>query len=135
MKYIELFENLNPQAIAQCDEIVSPDIRFKDPFNDLRGIALFKRMLFKTLEDVSEAKFIILDQACSEKHHYVRWDFAGSVKGLGKLKFTGMSELTYDDQKRVCEHIDHWDSVEQFYEKLPFLGWQIRYIKKRLLVS
>ncbi|SCA56557.1 conserved hypothetical protein [Candidatus Terasakiella magnetica] len=135
MKYIELFEKLTPEAIANCDEIINPDIRFKDPFNDIRGIDLFKRMMFKTLEDVQQPQFHIVDQACSETRHYVRWDFEGRVKGLGLLNLTGMSEITYDEDKRVIEHIDHWDASEQLYEKLPVLGWPITCIKKRLQVS
>jgi steroid Delta-isomerase len=135
MKYNELFENLSPETIENCGEVVSADIRFKDPFNDIRGLVLFKRMLFKTLEDVSDPKFTILDQAHSDFRHYVRWDFEGSVKGLGKLNLSGMSEISYDDHGLVCEHIDHWDAAEQLYEKLPLLGWPISLIKKRLQVS
>ncbi len=135
MKYIELFENLTPEAIANCEDIVSENIRFKDPFNDIRGIELFKRMLFKTLEDVHNPKFHIIDQACSDSRHYIRWDFEGRVKGLGALNLTGMSEITYDEDKLVCEHIDHWDASEQLYEKLPVLGWPITCLKKRLQVS
>ena len=135
MKYIELFENLTPETIANCDEIINPDIRFKDPFNDIRGIELFKRMMFKTLKEVRNPQFHILDQACSEKRHYVRWDFEGSVAGFGKLSLIGMSEIAYDENKRVIEHIDHWDASEQFYEKLPVLGWPITCLKKRLQVS
>ena len=135
MKYIELFENLTQETIANCEQVVSADIRFKDPFNDLKGIELFRRMLFKTLEDVRDPKFHIQDQACSDSRHYIRWDFDGYVKGLGQLHLTGMSEITYDDDGRVCEHIDHWDASEQLYEKLPVLGWPITCLKKRLQVS
>lgn len=135
MKYIELFENLSEETIANCDEVVSKDIRFKDPFNDLHGIDLFRRMLFKTLEEVRDPKFTILDQACSDSRHYVRWDFSGRVKGLGALTFTGMSEIRYDEEQKVVEHIDHWDASEQFYEKLPVLGWPITCLKRRLQVS
>lgn len=135
MRYIELFENLSPEEIEKCDDYVNPNIRFKDPFNDIRGIVLFKKMMLKTLQDVQQPKFHILDQACSEKRHYVRWDFDGRVKGLGLLSFSGMSELTYDGQNRVVEHIDHWDASEQLYEKLPVLGWPITCLKKRLQVS
>ncbi|NVJ92656.1 MAG: nuclear transport factor 2 family protein [Methylocystaceae bacterium] len=135
MNYLDLFENLNADTIAKCDEVVSPDIRFKDPFNDIHGIVLFRKMLLKTLNEVENPKFNIIDQAHSETRHYVRWDFDGRVKGLGALHFTGMSEIRYDDQKLVCEHIDHWDASEQLYEKLPLLGWPITCFKKRLQVS
>jgi hypothetical protein len=32
----------------------------------------------------------------------------------------------------VAEHIDHWDSGEQFYRRLPVLGWLIGLVRKRL---
>lgn len=135
MKYIELFENISPELIANCEQVASADIHFKDPFNDFVGIDPFKRLLFKALKDVKNPKFTVVDQACSHSRHYVRWDFSGCVRGLGDWQFSGMSELSYNAEGLVCEHIDHWDASEYFFEKIPVFGWPISCVKKRLQVS
>jgi steroid delta-isomerase len=45
---------------------------------------------------------------------------------------TGMSEIHFAPDGRISEHIDHWDSGGQFYERIPVLGWLIRLVRKRL---
>jgi len=135
MSYLDLFENLSMETINDCDAFVHPDIHFKDPFNDFRGIQPFKTMLKATLHDVKDLRFTIVDQACSESgRHYVRWEFYGTVKILGPWNITGMSELLYDDQKRVIEHIDFWDASEYFYDRLPVIRWPLNLIKSQLRV-
>ncbi len=135
MNYLDIFENLSPHALNDLEEVVSPHVRFKDPFNDVIGLHALRAILEKTLDEVHNPKFTILDQARSDTCHYVRWEFTGSVKALGAIAFSGMSEIRYDESNRVCEHIDHWDASEQFYAKLPLLGWLLGFVKKRLQVS
>ena len=45
-----------------------------------------------------------------------------------------MSEVIFNEQGMVIEHIDYWDSGEQFYEKIPIIGGLLRIIKNRLKV-
>ncbi|MDV7341273.1 nuclear transport factor 2 family protein [Terasakiella sp. A23] len=135
MKYIELFESLSPDRIEACGDFVSPDIQFTDPFNDICGIDAFKRLLYKTLNDVESATFNVTHQSKDKEVLFVRWEFSGVVKGLGDWDVVGMSEIHFDDLGRVVRHIDHWDASEQFYAKLPIIGFLLRQIRKRLQVS
>lgn len=134
-QYVRLFEELSPDRIEQCDSFISPDIRFKDPFNDVKGISLFKQVLHKTLEDVKDPSFNVTHRAVSGDLVFLRWIFKGYVNGLGDWTITGMSEIRLDSEGRICEHIDHWDASEQFYMKLPVLKQVMGWIRKRLQVS
>ena len=70
----------------------------------------------------------------SERTAYLRWDFTFSPKGRVEdvWKITGMSEVAFDQDLKVISHIDHWDAGEQFYARLPVLGWLIRLVRSKL---
>jgi len=133
--YIHLFENLSPEAIDGMAAFVSLNVRFKDPFNDLTGIHRLRALLQKTLDEVRDPIFIVTNQAWGGDVLFLRWTFQGRVKALGDWPITGMSEIRFDDQGKICEHIDHWDAAEQFYERIPVIGPLLRLIKRRLRVS
>ena len=132
--YIRMFENLCTETITGMDVFVCPDIRFKDPFNDITGIGTFRALLNKTLNDVTEPTFHVTHQAWDGDVLFLRWTFRGRVRVLGDWAVTGMSEIHFDAQGRVCAHIDHWDAGEQFYEKIPVIEFLLRAIKRRLRV-
>lgn len=132
--YIRMFENLSTETIAGMDAFVCPHIRFKDPFNDITGIERFRALLDKTLSDVTEPSFDVTHRAWDGDVLFLRWTFQGRVRVLGDWIVTGMSEIRFDAQGRVCEHIDHWDAAEQFYERLPVVRGVLRVIKRRLRV-
>jgi len=136
MSYIELFTKISRDRIADCAAYVAEDIRFQDPFNDLRGRTAFQALLHKTLDDVASPAFEVIDEAHSDRGvHYLRWIFTGHVKGLGLWRIEGMSELHYNADGKVCLHIDHWDAGGQFYEKLPILRWILKKIRMRLRID
>ena len=48
-KYIGLFSNLTPKNVRDFDNLVSKDIIFFDPFNNVKGVENFKKILNKFL--------------------------------------------------------------------------------------
>ncbi len=134
-QYIRLFEDLSEERINGIEQFVSIDIKFKDPFNDISGLDAFRRLLVKLIDDVKGLRFEVTYRAWSEDVLFLRWTFQGKVKGIGYWKVQGMSEIVFDEQGLVCQHIDHWDASEQFFEKLPLIGTILRVIKRRLKVS
>ena len=133
--YIRLFEELSTDRLEDIKRFVSADIHFKDPFNDLAGIDAFRRLLVKTLNDVKDPKFQVTHRAWSDGSLFLRWSFEGEVKGLNHWTVQGMSEICFDEDGLISQHVDHWDASEQFYAKLPIIGTIIRLIRRRLMVS
>jgi len=133
--YIRLFEELSMEQLEGIEGFISNNIQFKDPFNELSGLDEFRRLLVKTLNDVKAPKFTVTHRAWSNDILFLRWSFQGEIKGLNHWNVEGMSEILFDEQGLICQHIDHWDASEQFYAKLPLIGTIIRLIRRQLQAS
>jgi hypothetical protein len=130
--YGRYFEDLTPDTLPEIARIATPDMRFRDPFNDVRGIDNVVRLL-GTMYAHGTPRFEILDRALGQSAGYILWRFTNDPGGgRAPLMITGMSEIHFAPDGRISEHIDHWDSGGQFYERIPVLGWLIRLVRKRL---
>ena len=127
--YVAFLERLTPERLDELDALVTPEVRFKDPFNDLRGAQAMKRALAMAFEH-GPPRFEVIDRARGEHAAYLLWRY---THGTG-LALEGMSEIRQAPDGRIAEHIDHWDSGAQFYLRIPFLGWLVRLVRDRLKV-
>ena len=130
--YGRYLEDLTPDTLPEIARIATSDMRFRDPFNDVRGIDDVIRLL-GTMYAHGTPRFEILDRALGQSAGYILWRFTNDP-GRGRAPFviTGMSEIHFAADGRISEHIDHWDSGGQFYERIPVLGWLIRLVRRRL---
>lgn len=132
--YIRLYEELSLERIDELESFVDVSVRFKDPFNDIVGRTKLRKLLKRVLSSVSNPVFRVTSQSWDGDVLYLRWSFNGNIKGLGNWTVEGMSEVIFNEQGMVIEHIDYWDTGEQFYEKIPIIGGLLRIIKNRLKV-
>jgi hypothetical protein len=132
--YVEFFENLNPAMLDRLDGLCAPDVRFRDPFNDVTGASRLRAVLAKMFRDVDEPRFQVTDRAFSDRVCYLRWTFTFRNRGArdGWRKIVGVSEIHLNAAGRVVAHLDHWDAGSQVYEHLPLLGALVRIVKRRL---
>ena len=128
--YLQFFKTLTPTSLDRLDDLVAPDVRFRDPFNDIQGVAAMRHVFVDMFERLSEPRFVIMDTARSCQRCYVLWKFTARAGRL-RLKVEGMSELEADASGRIVAHIDHWDAAGQLYEKLPIIGGLYRFIRRR----
>ena len=134
--YVEFYEELTPDSLARLDQLCAPAVRFRDPFNDVTGVAAYRAILAQMFEDVTEPRFEVIDRALSGRVAYLRWDFAFTPRrGGAPWHIEGMSEVHFNDQGLVTAHLDHWDSGAQFYGRLPLLRQLIGLVRKRLSVK
>lgn len=130
-RYCRYLETLTPESLARLSDHVTPDVRFKDPFNDVRGVealaAIFRHM-FATIPDV---RFTVRHMMAEGDNCLMTWRFEGTLRGRA-WGFDGSSALCFAPDGRVAEHIDYWDAAENFYERLPLIGWLLRRIRRRL---
>jgi ketosteroid isomerase-like protein len=131
--YIAVFEALGPDRLDELVTLCAEDVRFVDPFNDVRGRRRFRAVFAKMFEDVADLHIDVRDWAVSGTTAYLRWRFAFRPKRSGRQwVLEGMSELHFDEAGVLRAHIDHWDAAGQLYEKLPGIGWLLRRIRHRL---
>ena len=120
--YINLFSNLKPQNIHEFDDLVSNDIIFKDPFNNVKGVNAFKTIFYHMFKNVKEPKFRIVDYSINKQRVFLKWKMTFiAFKSLQIIE--GMSELLLNDAGKVASHIDYWDALNGLYIKIPFIGY------------
>ena len=64
--YGAYFETLRPDNVERLRDLAAAEIRFEDPFNEVRGVDQVIRLLDRMFEDASEVSFAMLDQPCGE---------------------------------------------------------------------
>lgn len=130
--YARFYEQLDRATLPEIERLLAPDIRFKDPFNDVRGADDVVRLL-AMMYDHGTPRFEIVDRAVGERAGYLLWRYSSDPgNGAPPWVIDGMSEIRFDARGKVVEHIDHWDAASQFYERLPVIGWLVRRVKRRL---
>ncbi|HEY9136143.1 MAG TPA: DUF2358 domain-containing protein [Pseudomonadales bacterium] len=121
-RYIRLFNQIESE-ISSVEDIVSEKVEFLDPFHHTFGIVAYKDMLLKTARALENPRFDVSHTAWDQQLCFIRWDFSAKNRFLGKLQFSGMSELHFDENYKILRHIDHWDSARYFYRRLPVIRW------------
>jgi len=128
-----LFTDLDRTGVPSRErlvEIACEGVRFRDPFNDLRGIEALRRLLTHTRDRLPGARFEVLDTAWSGSTAYLRWTMRAQVRVLGDWRVEGMSELRFAPDGRGAEHLDYWDAAGQFYGRLPVIGPLLRWLSR-----
>ena len=122
VRYISLFSKLTPDNIKDFDDLISQEIIFVDPFNNVRGKVAFKNIFYHMFKKVKDPKFIVLDYAINEKRVFLKWKMTFvAFKSLQSIE--GMSELLINDDGKVISHVDYWDSLKGLFIKIPFIGY------------
>jgi hypothetical protein len=124
--YVAFFERIAADRLDELDALVVPDVRFKDPFNDLRGAANMKAALAMAFEH-GTPHFEVIDRARGDSAAYLLWRY---THGTG-FAIEGMSEIRFAPDGRIAEHIDHWDSGAQFDVHIPLVGRLVRLVRRR----
>lgn len=131
---VEFFEGLSRESLGRIQEIYSENARFIDPFNEVSGVPAIVKIFDDMYERCESARFVINEQLARDNIAYLRWEFQYCPKGKLEEERTieGVSRLVFDHDGRVMEHTDYWDSARQIYERLPFVGTILRYLRKRI---
>lgn len=133
--YARFWEELTPETAARFLEVAHPEIRFRDPFNDIRGadrvVALLEHM-FEQLDDIA---FCVEDEALCGRKAFLRWSFHCRLKRAPRMQpfvIEGVSEVLFDEAGLALLHVDHWDAASQVLERVPLLGGAVRLVRRRL---
>jgi steroid delta-isomerase len=131
--YRRYLETLSPSSLENLAAFVTPDVRFKDPFNDVRGVAAMQRVLTHMFDAVGPVFFRVTEMVSDKDSCMMHWRFSGTLRDSPWV-FDGMTVVRFDGNGRVCEHIDYWDAAGAFYERLPAIGALLRWLRTRLAV-
>ena len=127
------FERLSPQDLPRLAEIYTPGARFKDPFNEVQGVAAITRIFEHMFVSLEDPRFVIRDRVVQGDQCFLSWDFMFRMKRFSRDEqvIRGGSHLRLAADGRITEHRDYWDAAEELYEKLPVVGALMRWLKRR----
>ena len=132
-RIVARFENLSVQDLSLLAEIYTPDARFKDPFNEVQGVAAIQRIFAHMFESLDGPRFVIRERIVQGEQCFLSWDFIFRMKRFSTEEqvIRGGSHLRLAADGRIAVHRDYWDAAEELYEKLPLLGALMRWLKRR----
>jgi hypothetical protein len=117
-------------------QVYAASIYFRDPFKEIHGLADFEAYLLRDSASVSQYNIDWQDVAESKGDYYFRWVMIVKLKRDSRHKpptqTCGISEIRFGPDGKVIYEQDYFDAASFLYERLPILGGEIRFIKKRL---
>jgi steroid Delta-isomerase len=131
---VVFFETLQPSSVQGMGEFYAADAYFKDPFNEVRGLAQIQPIFSHMYVALEQPHFVVTDRVVQGNQCFLVWDFKFRFKRFDTTTLQvvrGTSHLRFAPDGRVNYHRDYWDAAEELYEKLPLLGRLMRWLKKR----
>ena len=125
--YVKLFESLNLKNLHKFDKLLDENIYFEDPFNKVYGIENFKRIFSKTLKNLDDVEFKVLNIISKNNIYIIKWEMIYFAFNKTNSIF-GLSEVTISENNKIVSHIDYWDSYNNFYTKIPFFGLIFKFV-------
>jgi SnoaL-like domain len=133
-RVVQFFETLTPTNLGALSNIYDAQARFKDPFNDVHGLAEIRRIFEHMFVALDAPRFVVTGQVCQGAQCFLTWEFRFGFKNFHvgtEQVILGASHLVFNAQGQVTLHRDYWDAAEELYEKLPLVGSLMRWLKKR----
>ena len=135
--YIAYFERLNGRSVRLLEKMAAPEIRYMDPFHDVRGIEAMENIL-KTLFDrkLERPGLKIVNAGWGRDGYtaFLRWDFSFMPRGKREEWLVeGVSEIVFGPDGKVVQHHNHWDSGSQVMAHLPFLNYVWAWVSRKIV--
>jgi ketosteroid isomerase-like protein len=132
-RIVERFERLARADLPRLGSLYTEDASFKDPFNDVHGVAAIGRVFEHMFDSLDGPRFIVRDAIVEGSQCFLTWDFVFRMKRFSRQEqlIRGGSHLVLADDGRIRMHRDYWDAAEELYEKVPILGALMRWLKRR----
>lgn len=131
---VDFFETLQPSSMARMGEFYTLDAYFKDPFNEVRGLADVQRIFSHMYVALDAPHFVVTNTITQGDQCFIVWDFKFRFKRFDTVKeqtVRGCSLLKLTPEGKINFHRDYWDAAEELYEKLPVVRVLMHWLKKR----
>ncbi len=128
------FETLSPHSVAEVALYYDSKARFKDPFNDVKGVVPIAQIFAHMFQALEQPHFVVTTQVVQGVQCFMTWEFRFGFKNFQRgvpQVILGATHLQFSDQGLVTLHRDYWDAAEELYEKLPAVGGLMRWLKRR----
>ncbi|GGP21172.1 nuclear transport factor 2 family protein [Silvimonas iriomotensis] len=127
---LDWYATLSRDSLPRCREFYTLDARFKDPFNDVAGIAAIENIFTHMFDHTERPRFVIREVLNNDDRAFISWDFEFWIKGT-RYVVQGASRLLFDDHGKVMDHRDYWDPAEELWSKMPIIGGVVTWLRER----
>jgi hypothetical protein len=127
---LDWYATLAPATLSRLPEFYGANARFKDPFNEVQGVAAIARIFSHMFETTDDPRFVIVERIAQGTQGFATWRFEFGLKGQ-QYTVLGASHLVFDAHGLVLEHRDYWDAAEELWQKLPLIGPPVRWLRGR----
>lgn len=128
---IDFYQTLTPAGLERFGEFYAEDARFKDPFNEVRGLPAIRRIFSHMFTQLQEPRFVVTEKVSAGETAFLVWTLHFRRGGKAET-IHGVTRLHWDASGKVDDHRDYWDAAEELYMKLPLLGGLLRALRRRL---
>jgi len=133
-KLVYWYENLSPETLDEIGDIYASEARFRDPFNDVQGVAAIRAIFAHMFATTETPAFVVTEHFENGARAVLLWRFTFGLHGR-LYEVDGASHLVFNEAGQVIAHRDYWDSSEELLQKLPVIGAPLRWLKRRFAVS
>lgn len=133
---VHFFENLQRSELSRLGQIYAPQARFKDPFNEVQGVAQIEAIFEHMYRSLEQPHFYVTERVLQGRQCFLVWDFRFRFQRFSPAQWQtvhGGSHLRFDDQGLVEYHRDYWDAAQELYEKLPAVGALMRWLRRQAM--
>ena len=102
---VKFYETMSEASLADIGVLYAADAAFKDPFNEVRGIAPIMAIFRHMYEQVDEPRFVVTTRVLQGADAFLTWDFSFRMKRFSRATQTirGATHLRFDgENKAVC---------------------------------
>jgi steroid delta-isomerase len=134
-RIVAFFEHIAPGDVARIGEIYSVDAYFRDPFNEVRGVAAIARIYAHMFAQLDDCRFVVTGTITDGANAFLIWDFTFRVKRWRPKQaraIHGASHIKLTAEGKVAYQRDYWDAAEELYAKLPVIGPVMRLLRRAL---
>lgn len=134
-RIVQVFETLTPESVETLGTLYASTARFKDPFNDVRGLTDIQRIFRHMFVSLNQPRFVITGRIVQGQQCFLTWEFRFDFKRFKPNQpqcILGGSHLVWDEDGLITLHRDYWDAAEELYEKLPLIGGLMHWLKARV---
>jgi hypothetical protein len=131
--FVEVYQQLATDNLHLLEGIYHQDVNFIDPMHEINGFTDLANYFNGLYQNVTSCQFTVTHIIEKETEAAIYWLMVYQHKQLNrgdKITVSGSSHLKSVDDK-VIYHRDYVDLGEMLYQRLPFVGRLITWIKNR----
>lgn len=126
------YQHFDQADFTHIDRLYSPDVVFKDPVHEVRGLVHVQDYMVSISTGLQECRFEYHDELISTASAYIKWVMHYRHPRLGRhtIDVKGITHLRFNE--RVYFHEDIYDLGAMLYEHIPLLGFVTRKLKHHI---